>query len=174
MQIAVAQAIELPKHGCDGNPQIMREPRDIPGRGKRKIEGTQNINVDRLEWYQAHGHTEQFHTDAGRQLQHDCELAQIGGYASMGSGGARSVRLVPSNLPDAKCDAIARVNRARDALEPGVWRLLELVVIDNLALEVAGYRLWRRHIRKHDRVKALVYALDQLAKHYGMYVGNAR
>ena len=168
MQAAI-KAIEAPKHGCDGNPPVMREPRDLPGgHVARKLGGLQNIAVDRLEWYYTHGHIEQHHVDAGRRLQSDCELAQIGGYASMGAGSSRTPRLVPSNLADSKLDAIARVNRARTALEPGVWRLLELVVLDNLALEVAGYRLWGRHVARKERMAALVWALDRLAEHYGI------
>src|SRR5258707_12968505 len=97
--------------GYDGNPPEFREARDLAGKGKRKSEfGPQNIRVDRIEWLLAHKRIDLAQHAAGRKLQHDSELAQIGSYATLtvvkeGSGTNR--------LPYLKCDAIARVNATR-------------------------------------------------------------
>ncbi len=68
--------------GYDGNPPEFREARDLAGKGKRKSElGPQNIRVDRIEWLLAHKRIDLAQHSAGRKLQHDSELAQIGSYA---------------------------------------------------------------------------------------------
>ena len=151
--------------GYDGNAPEFREARDIAGKGKRKSElGPENIRVDRIEWLLAHKRIDVAQHSAGRKLQHDSELAQIGGYASLenvkcGSGSGTN------RLPDVKCDAIARVNAARAHVgSRGVgWRILELVVIENVSLE-KGAAMMRIHPR--GALPALQGALDTLAAHY--------
>lgn len=163
----IAIAIETPKHGFDGQPPLMRDPRDLHGKGRRKIEATQNSNCDRLEWLLSHGKITECQLDAGRRLQADCELAQIGGFSAAGSGGPRLVNLASSNLPDAKLDAIARVGAARASLTPGAWLLVELVAVQNIQLAEAGRRLWG-HCGRGEPVGAIRFALDALAQFYGM------
>ena len=148
--------------GYDGNPPEFREARDLAGKGKRKSElGPQNIRVDRIEWLLAHKRIDVAQHSAGRKLQHDFELAQIGSYAilSDAKGGSGTNR-----LPDLKCDAIARVNAARTHVGSGVgWRILELVVIENVSLEKAAARM---RIHSRGALPALQGALDTLAAHY--------
>ncbi len=70
--------------GYDGNPPEFREARDLAGKGKRKSElGPQNIRVDRIEWLLSHKRIDVAQHSAGRKLQHDSELAQIGSYAML-------------------------------------------------------------------------------------------
>ncbi len=149
--------------GYDGNPPEFREARDLAGKGKRKSEfGPQNIRVDRIEWLLAHKRIDLAQHSAGRKLQHDSELAQIGSYAILTDvkGGSGTNR-----LPDLKCDAIARVNAARAHVgSKGVgWRILELVVIENLSLEKAAAMM---RIHSRGALPALQGALDALAAHY--------
>lgn len=149
--------------GYDGNPPEFREARDIAGKGKRKPElGPQNIRVDRIEWLLSHKRIDVAQHSAGRKLQHDSELAQIGSYAMLTDvkGGSGTNR-----LPDLKCDAIARVNAARAHVGgKGVgWRILELVVIENVSLERAAERM---RIHSRGALPALQGALDALAAHY--------
>jgi hypothetical protein len=70
-----------------------------------------------------------------------------------------------NRLPDVKCCAIARMNAARAHVgAKGVgWRILELVVIENLSLEKAA-AMMRIHCR--GALPALQGALDVLAAHY--------
>jgi hypothetical protein len=149
--------------GYDGNPPEFREARDLAGKGKRKSElGPQNIRVDRIEWLLAHKRIDVAQHSAGRKLQYDSELAQIGGYAILTDvkGGPGTNR-----LPDLKCDAIARVNAARAHVgSKGVgWRILELVVIENTSLEKAAAMM---RIHSRGALPALQGALDALAAHY--------
>ena len=149
--------------GYDGNPPEFREARDLAGKGKRKSElGPQNIRVDRIEWLLAHKRIDLAQHSAGRKLQHDSELAQIGSYAILTDvkGGAGINR-----LPDLKCDAIARVNAARAHVgSRGVgWHILELVVIENISLEKAAAMM---RIHSRGALPALQGALDALAAHY--------
>jgi len=149
--------------GYDGNPPEFREARDLAGKGKRKSEfGPQNIRVDRIEWLLAHKRIDLAQHSAGRKLQHDSELAQIGSYAILTDvkGGSGTNR-----LPDLKCDAIARVNAARAHVgSKGVgWRILELVVIENLSLEKSAAMM---RIHSRGALPALQGALDALAAHY--------
>ena len=149
--------------GYDGNPPEFREARDLAGKGKRKSElGPQNIRVDRIEWLLAHKRIDVAQHSAGRKLQHDSELAQIGSYAMLTDvkGGSGTNR-----LPDLKCDAIARVNAARAHVgSKGVgWRILELVVIENRSLEKAAAQM---RIHSRGALPALQGALDALAAHY--------
>jgi len=151
--------------GHDGNPPEFREARDIAGRGKREsVLGPQNIRVDHLEWLLAHKRIDLAQHAAGRRLQHDCELATIGGYASLdgGSGGPASGSGV-NRLPDVKCDAITRVNAARGHVGGKGWRILELIVVQNVSLTDAAARM--RESRHRMRL-ALSVALDALASHY--------
>jgi hypothetical protein len=151
------------KIGYDGNAPKFEAARDLDGKGKRDpILGPQNINVDRLEWLLAHKRIDAPQHAAGRKLQRDSEQAQIGGFASLdgGRGGSGTERLT-----DVKCDAIARVNGARIYVGNSCWRILELVVIDNVSLEKAAVRM-RIHAR--GALPTLQAALDTLARHYGL------
>jgi hypothetical protein len=151
--------------GYDGSGPAMREPRDLAGHAARSLPTLQNSNCDRLEWLLSHGKIEQYQLDAGRRLEADCQLAQIGGYVS-GGNGCRAPAAA-STLSDAKLDAIARVGRARSSLVPTAWRLLDLVVLQNIALCEAGRRLWGKSGRG-EPLGALRFALDGLAAHYGI------
>jgi hypothetical protein len=151
--------------GYDGNPPEFREARDIEGRGKREsVAGPQNIRVDHLEWLLAHRRIDLAQHAAGRRLQQDCELATIGGYASTdgASGGPGSGSGV-NRLADVKCDAITRVNAARRHVGGKGWRILEVIVVQNVSLtEAAG----RMRESRHRMQLALSVALDALASHY--------
>jgi hypothetical protein len=168
MQTAVAaqQRIEIPRHGYDGNPPELRSPQDFAG-ADRELPERENYNVDRIRWLYRHGHIDAAQNEAGERLQRDWQLAQLGGYSAAGNGGGKVVNLVPSNLPDAKLDAIGRVNRARAKLDRTSWRLVELVVLENIQLAEAAKRLWG-HTRRGEAVTAICYALDLLAAVYGL------
>lgn len=142
--------------GYDGEPPEFRQ------RGT----AVQNIQVDRLEWLLGHGHIDVAQHGAGRRLQRDRELAAIGGYAlplvfagpDRGEGfGARSF---PS---DAKCDAIRRINAARAHVGGLGFRILELVVLENVAIHEAA-RWLGEPVSKLPL--ALKVALDSLAGFY--------
>lgn len=157
--------IESPgsRPGYDGNPPEFREARDVEGKGKRAAElGPQNIRVDRLEWLLAHRRIDVAQHAAGRRLQHDSEIAEIRGYAVMEigrGGGASGV----NRLADVKCDAIARFNAARMHVGAKGWRILELVVLENVSLGETA----RRMRESADRMQlGLSVALDTLAGHY--------
>jgi hypothetical protein len=160
-----AYAMSRAAPGHDGNPPEFREARDIEGKGKRKSAlGPQNIRVDRLEWLLAHRRIDLAQHAAGRRLQHDWELALIGGYASpdASSGGPGSASGV-NRLADVKCDAIARVNAARGHVGGKGWRILELVAVQNVSLGEAALRMRE----SPDRMQlGLSVALDALASHY--------
>ena len=161
-----SRARRLPGH--DGNPPDFRAMRDLEGRGKRvAVDGLQNINIDRLEWLLAHRHIDMAQHGAGRKLQQDQELAAIGGYAMSpafgtqlpGAGsGAR-----PSDPVDVRCDAIRRVNAARRHVGATGFRILELVVVENVALAEAARRLGEPAARVP---LGLRVALDSLASFY--------
>ena len=161
--ITVSRKIEPApvKHGHDGERPEFMPVRDLAGAGKRETQSIVNANVDRLEWLLAHKRIELYQHQAGRKLQHDAELATIGGFASIGGtgGGAGNV------LSDAKCDAIARVNAARIAMGNSGWRILELVVLEGSPLNRAEARM---RLRSGSGITALTVALDSLARHYGL------
>ena len=64
--------------GFDGNPPIFPGLRDLDGQGKRSNIGITNVNTDRLEYLFAHRRITEPQRDAGRKLQNDAQLAQIG------------------------------------------------------------------------------------------------
>lgn len=126
----------------------------------------QNIVVDRLEWLLARGIIDAAQHGAGRRLQRDRELAAIGGFAmprvfagpERGEGfGARSF---PSDI---KCDAIRRMNAARAHVGGLGFRILELVVLENVAVHEAARRLGEPVAKLP---LALKVALDSLAGFY--------
>lgn len=142
--------------GHDGEPPEFRQ------RGA----AVQNIRVDRLEWLLAHGHIDVAQHGAGRRLQHDRELAAIGGYAlplvfaGPDRGAAFGARAFPSDI---KCDAIRRINAARAHVGGLGFRILELVVLENVAIHEAARRLGEP-VGKLPL--ALKVALDSLAGFY--------
>lgn len=157
--------------GYDGNPPefgIKRgsEIRDaFTGKVVREGEPSPvNLNVDRIEWLFAHKKIMEHQYRAARQLQGDCQMAEIINYASpalVGGGNAGGA------LSDAKIDAMKRVNAARAAFEhywPG-WKLIELVAVENYSMEKACVIMLRP--RKWGP-SAFGDALDILAKHYGL------
>ena len=133
---------------------------DLTGKGNASRLGPEHP-VDRIDGF-AHKRIDVAQHSAGRKLQHDSELAQIGSYATLTDvkGGSGTNR-----LPDLKCDAIARVNAARAHVgSRGVgWRILELVVIENISLEKAAAKM---RIHSRGALPALQGALDALAAHY--------
>jgi len=126
----------------------------------------QNIRVDRLEWLLGHGHIDVAQHGAGRQLQRDRELAAIGGYAlpvvfaAPAGGGGFDARSFPT---DTKCDAIRRVNAARAHVGGLGFRILELIVLENVTIGEAARRLGEP-VGKLPL--ALKVALDSLAGFY--------
>lgn len=154
------------KPGHDGNPPEFRTVRDLLGSGKRSAaDGLQNINTDRLEWLLAHRHIDIAQHGAGRKLQRDHELSLIGGYAMSpalekpGRGGNAR----PSDPADIRCDAIRRMNAARAHVGAIGFRILALVVLDNVAIAEAARRLGEPAGKLP---LALRVALDSLASFY--------
>lgn len=126
----------------------------------------QNIRVDRLEWLLGHGHIDVAQHGAGRRLQRDRELAAIGGYAlppayaASARGGGFNARSFPTDI---KCDAIRRINAARAHVGGLGFRILELVVLENVAMHDAARRLGEPVSKLP---LALKVALDSLAGFY--------
>ncbi len=149
--------------GYDGNVPELVSPRDLGGEGKRDLPELENANTDRIRWLYRHGKISDVQYYAAERLQLDAQLATIGGYASGGNGGGNG----PRGLADAKCDAMGRVNAARLSMVATAWRLVELVVLENNGLHVAGTRLWG-HSGRGEPLGALRFGLDSLAAHYGM------
>ncbi len=149
--------------GHDGFEPIFLDVRDDAGRGKRSIKGILNINVDRIGYLLAHRRITQAQHDAGRKLQADAELAQIGGYAT-GSGepaGGNGYR----GLSDAKLDAQARHASALRVLGPSGRKIVELVVISGHGLSKAEAIM---RLPVGGGIGALSVALDVLAEHFGL------
>jgi hypothetical protein len=150
------------KPGHDGLPPVHRPARDIAGIGKRNApDGPQNINVDRLEWLLAHKLIEPHHHAAGRILQRHAEQAEISAGVSLVGGGGGGGNA--STLSDAKCDALTEINRARAAISPLNWRVIELVVIDGASMERAAGKMG---YNARGALPVLRGALDQLGRHY--------
>ncbi len=149
--------------GHDNEPPIFLDVRDAAGAGKRSIKGILNINVDRLSYLLAHRRITQAQHDAGRELQADAELAQIGGYAT-GSGepaGGNGYR----GLSDARLDAQTRHGAALRVLGASGRKIVELVVISGYSVEKAEVIL---RLPYRAGVGMLIGALDCLAHHYGL------
>jgi hypothetical protein len=146
--------------GHDGQAPELAAPRDLDGKDRRQLPELENFNTDRIRWLYRHGKLTDIEYYAAETLQRDCQLAQIGGYASSGNGGGAG-----TGLADAKLDAIARVGAARAALVPTAWRLVEMVAVENIGLAVAAVRLWGRSAR-YERLLELRCALGVLAAHY--------
>lgn len=150
--------------GHDGNPPEFRRARDIDGRGRRQpVQGAQNINTDRLEWLLAHRHIDVAQHGAGRRLQRDWELSQIGGYAMSPALAGVSVAARSGSPADIRCDAIRRMNEARAHVGATGFRILELVVLENAAIADAARRLGEPVAKLP---LALRVALDSLASCY--------
>ncbi len=149
--------------GFDGHPPMFRAARDLENKGQRiKVDGPQNINVDRLEWYLAHRLIEKYQHEAGRRLQLARETEELsGGSNYQGAGGGSP----SSTLPDVKCDAMHNVNKVKKALPPRMFRMLELVVIEGKTAEKAAALMqWNTRAA----IPCLTLCLDALAMHYGM------
>lgn len=151
--------------GFDGDPPEYREPRDLSGRGKRRLSTVHNVSASRIEWLFAHSMIQEHQLQAARRLKHDSDMGQILGYAALsavpGTGGT-------SRLSDAKLDASARVRAVCDALGGASsegWRVVYFVVVEELRIgEVA-----RRHQCASESVMgALRVALNVAARHYGL------
>ena len=153
--------------GHDGNAPEFRAARDLAGSGKRSaVQGLQNINTDRLEWLLAHRHIDVTQHGAGRKLQRDREMSVIGGYAmspafsASAAGGAAGRHSAPADI---KCDAIRRMNAARAHVRKTGFRILELIVLENVAVAEAARRLGEPVAKLP---LALRVALDLLASFY--------
>ena len=142
--------------GHDGEPPEFR----------RRGTAVQNIRVDRLEYLLARGLIDVAQHGAGRRLQRDRELAAIGGFAlpltfkAPAADGGFNARSFPA---DVKCDAIRRMNAARAHVGGLGFRILELVVLENVAIREAAHRLGEP-VGKLPL--ALKVALDSLAGFY--------
>ncbi len=155
--------------GYDGQPPEFRQKRGSEVRDSKTGEiiregemSPHNINVDRLAWLLAHKRITQTQHDAGERLQHDAELAETIPFTKLEGGrGGGGMNL----LPDIKCDAIDRVNRARAAVGHTGWRIIEMVALRNISLEKAGAIL---RVKPSSMTTGLMVALDALASHYGM------
>lgn len=149
--------------GHEGCPPVFRPARDIAGAGKReRPDGPQNINVDRLEWLLAHDCIEPHQHAAGRKLQGDWERAEISAGVSLVSSGGHGGA---STLSDAKCDAVTAVGKARKAIGPLAWRMIELVVINGASMEKAAARMG---YNARGALPVLCVSLDTLGRHYGL------
>jgi hypothetical protein len=152
--------------GHDGNAPEFRAARDLAGHGKRSaVQGLQNINTDRLEWLLAHRHIDVSQHGAGRRLQRDREMSVIGGYAmspafSASAGGPAGRHSAPADI---KCDAIRRMNAARAHIGKTGFRIVELIVLENVAVAEAARRLGEPAAKLP---LALRVALDSLASFY--------
>lgn len=149
--------------GYDGFPPEFRESRDLDGKGRRSVElGPTNINVDRLEWLLAHKRIDVAQHAAGRRLQLDSEMAQIGGYTTLegGKGGSGTNR-----LSDVKLDAMARHGAAHAAAGNIGSLILRLVVEENKSLEKTGALM---RVNGKAIALGLQMALDAVAKFYGL------
>lgn len=151
--------------GYDGLVPEFREARDLDGRGKRQAAtGPTNVNVDMLAFLEARGTINAGQRGAGRIFQRDSELAQLVSYGTL-QGGRDGQGL--TRLPDAKCDAIARVNRARAHVGPNNcagWRVIELVALERANLSDVEARMG---LRRGKASGILTAALDALMAHYG-------
>ncbi len=157
------------KIGYDGSPPEFREKRGSEYRDPRTGAiirvaemGIENINVDRIKWLLSHKRIEQHQFDAGRRLQGDWEISKLENYASLQGGRSGSGTNL---LPDVKCDAIQRCGDARKAVGHTGWRILDMVVIQNISLEKCGVIL---RVRPSSMSTGLQVALDALASHYGL------
>lgn len=153
-----------PGIGYDGHAPVFMAARDVVGHGRReKVDGPQNIAIDRLEWMLAKKLIERHHHAAGRKLQDLWQTAELSsGIKLMGGGGGN-----PSNtsLSDAKCDAFQAVGRVRVALSPLAWRVLDLVVIEN---KTAGEASKIMGFHERAAMPNLMHGLDALARHFKM------
>lgn len=163
--------VPVHRHGFNGNPPEFREKRfsavkDSAGRILREAEASpQNVASDRLEWYLAHGKISPHHHQAGNRLFGDAHLAEIACYSVIGAVGGHGGGTL---LPDAKIDAMKRINSARAALSPLSWRTVELVIMSGPpghTVEEAGTIMG---FGRRNGMGLLIAALDQLAAHYGL------
>lgn len=158
------------KIGYDGNQPIFRPARDIVGQGKREtIDGPQNINIDRLEWMLDRQYIEPHHHAAGRKLQYYWEIVNRSGGMSLLGGGRGGSSM--TSLSDAKCDAHAAMNTARAAISPMNWRIIELVVLDNMSSTAAMAKM---RFNADSATSAVKLALDSLAQHYGLCMNGRK
>lgn len=155
------------RHGFDGEGPIFEikrgsEVRDrLTGAIVREGEmSKQNLNVDRLEWLLAHKRIDVAQHAAGRRLQLDCEMAQIGGYTTLegGKGGCGTNR-----LSDVKLDAMSRHGAAHAAAGNIGSLILRLVVEENKSLEKAGALM---RVSGKAVALGLQMALDAVARFY--------
>ncbi len=156
-----APEVMLPGH--DGFPPEFPEVRDTAGAGKRSIKGILNVNCDRLGYLLAHRRITEPQHDAGRRLQADAELAQIGGFATaseMAPGGNGY-----AGLSDTKLDAQTRHGAALRVLGRSGRHIVELVVISGHSLSKAEAVM---RFPVGGGIGALTVALDGLAEHYGL------
>jgi len=150
--------------GHGGNPPEFRPARDLDGQNRRRaVQGAQNINTDRLEWLLAHRHIDVAQHGAGRRLQRDWEMSLIGGYAMSPANVSISAGTRSDSPADLRCDAIRRMNQARAHVGATGFRILELVVLENVAIADAARRLGEPVAKLP---LALRVALDCLASFY--------
>lgn len=155
------------KHGCDGQPTTIEPVRDPDGEGKREIfVETRYDVVGRL--FRAKT-IESHHEVAARRLQLDAERAELMAKSHLGSIRTERSRFATSDTQD---KAMSRHYDAKRAVDLAMGRagtrggaLIELVVIQNMQLHDAGRVM---HIEGRSVAECLRFALDTLARHYGL------
>ncbi len=163
MKSLKGRAPEIMLAGHDGFPPEFPEVRDVAGAGKRSIKGILNINCDRLGYLLAHRRISESQHDAGRRLQADAELAQIGGFATASETTAGGNGY--AGLSDTKLDAQARHGAALRVLGRSGRHIVELVVISGHSLAQVEVMM---RFPVGGGIGALTVALDLLSDHYGL------
>lgn len=156
------------KPGHDGQPPVFR-----PMRGSEVLDaktgkvireaadGVLNVNCDRLEWLFQHGKITKCQHEAGQRLQGDWEQSKIIAYSSAERGFGCTGG---NRLPDVKLDAMTRFGNARRHVGQSSWRVIELVLLNNVSLgKVEGLL----HLPRQSAMGYLAGGLDALASHYG-------
>jgi hypothetical protein len=152
------------RHGYDGEPPELREPRNRTAWKHADEIPRQNCRVDRLEWLLAHKRILQDQFDAGRRLQSDWEIAQLRAFASLDLSNCGVTGAGQNRVSDTKLDAMERYGAAIKMLGSSGGTIVRLVVLENISLEKAA-SLMRIHSR--GALPALQVALDTLSAHYG-------
>lgn len=159
------------RHGFDGNVPEFVAPRDLEGKGKRKIEGILNVNTDRLRYLEAHGRISSLHLAAGQKLQKAHEASETLRYAQSKDepGNARGGSGAEVMSIEAQM-AKKHVKAALAYLGEDGERIVRLVAIggsDGQGISLARAECIMR-LPVGGGIGALRVALGALARHYGL------